>query len=75
MLENRWNKDVFCMHLFEELQLDCILQELSHGTGAMVHKSFLVKCYWLSLKMQKIMPTVTKHCQPASNISISLLII
>ena len=42
-----------CMYLFEELQLNSILEELSHGTGSMVHKSFLIKCYWFALKMQK----------------------
>lgn len=52
VLESGWNKDVcvcLCVHLFEELQLDGILQELSHGTGTMVHKGFLIKCYWLTL--------------------------
>lgn len=37
-------------NLFEELQLDGILEELSHGTGTMVHKGFLIKCYWFFLK-------------------------
>lgn len=55
------NKDVrsFCVHLFEELQLDGVLEELSHGTGAMVHKGFLIKCYWLPLKTREWTPTVT----------------
>lgn len=47
-----------CAHLFKELQLNGILEELSHGTGTMVHKGVFIKCYWLSLKMQKNTPTV-----------------
>lgn len=42
-----------CVYLFEELQLDGILEELPHGIGTMVHKDFLTECYWLALKMQE----------------------
>lgn len=62
VLENGWKKDMcvcLCVHLFKELQLDGILQELSHGTGTMVHKGFLIKCYWLALKMQESTQPVT----------------
>lgn len=41
------------VYLFEELQLNGVLQELSHSTGAMIHKSLLIKCYWLSLKIKR----------------------
>lgn len=47
------------MYLFEELQLNSILEELSHGTGSMTHKGLLIKCYWLALKMQEYTYTVS----------------
>lgn len=49
----------FSVYLFEELQLNGILEELSHGTGTMIHKGFLIECYRLTLKMQGNTPTVT----------------
>lgn len=52
------NSAVFA-YLFEELQLNGILEKLSHGTGTMIHKGFFIKCYWLSLKMQENTTTVT----------------
>ena len=39
-----------CVHLFEELQLDGVLQELSHGAGAMADEGFLAERYGLSLQ-------------------------
>ena len=47
------------VYLFEKLQLDGIQEELSHGTGTMVHKGFLIKCYWLTLNRQERKSTVT----------------
>lgn len=37
------------MHLFEELQLDGVLEELLHDAGTVVHKDFLVERDWLPL--------------------------
>lgn len=39
------------VNLFEELQLDGVMEEQFHGTGAMVHKDVLIKCYRLSLQI------------------------
>lgn len=58
------------MYLFEELQLDGVLEELPHGTGTMSHESFLIKCYWLSLKRQRNRPAVTV---PYNSITINIL--
>lgn len=42
-----------CVYLFEELQLDGVLQELSHGTGSVGHEDLLTERDWLSLKVHK----------------------
>jgi hypothetical protein len=55
------------VYLFEELQLDGVLQELSHGTGAVGHKDLLTERYWLSLKVHKNMD------QSAGSISSDIL--
>lgn len=58
----RWKTDksvCLSVNLFEELQVNSILEKLSHSTGAMVHKGLLIKCYRLTLKMQERRPAVT----------------
>lgn len=46
------------VYMFEKLQLDGIQEELSHGTGAMVHKGFLTECNRLTLNRQERKSTV-----------------
>ena len=42
-----------CVYLFEELQLDGVLQELSHSAGAMADEGFLAERYGLSLQKHR----------------------
>lgn len=46
------------MYLFEELQLNGILQELSHCAGTMTHKCVFIKSYRLSLEKRKTSPVL-----------------
>ena len=63
--------DQLCLYLFEELQLNSVLKELSHGTGTMIHKCFFIEIYWLPLKINKVTSlerrTMKKHIMDEPN--------
>ena len=58
VLTSKETQSAVLAYLFEELQLNCILEKRFHGTRTMIQKGFFTKCYWLSLKMQENTITV-----------------